>query len=80
MNASVNTSVAEFLTIAADQAKGNNGNLTLLLFNATLGAIVIDPSITDISVLSPAIGNLFADDVFSIPQACAYPISGMWTE
>lgn len=77
MNASDNTSVAEFLTIAADQAKDNNGNLTLLLFNATLGAIIIDPSITDISVLSPAIGNLFADDVFSIPQACAYPISGM---
>lgn len=80
MNASVNTSVAEFLTIAADQAYGNYGNLTLILLNATLGVIIIDPSITNISVLSPAIGDLFAEDVFSIPQACAYPISGMKDE
>ena len=77
MNVSVNASVADFLTIAADQAHNNYGNLTLILLNATLGVIVIDPSITDISVLSPAIGDLFAEDVFSIPQACTYPISGM---
>ena len=80
MNASVNASVAESLTIAADQAYGNYGNLTLLWFNATLGAIVIDPSTTNVSVLSPAFGDLFAPDVFSIPQACAYPISGMRNE
>lgn len=80
MNASVNTSVADFIQIAADQAYGNYGNMTLLLFNATLGAVVIDPSITNVSVLSPAIGDLFAEDVFSIPQACAYPISGMIDE
>lgn len=78
MNTSVNTTVADFLTIAAHQAQGNYGNLTLLWFNATLGAIVIDPSITDVSILSPAIGGLFAEDVFSIPQACAYPISGQY--
>lgn len=78
MNASVNTSVADFLTIAADQVHGNYGNLTLVLLNATLGVIVIDPSITDLSVLSPAIGDLFDEDVFSIPQACAYPISGQY--
>ncbi|CAD6584530.1 MAG: hypothetical protein ASARMPRED_001787 [Alectoria sarmentosa] len=78
MNASVNASVAESLTIAADQAYGNYGNLTLLWFNATLGVIVIDPSTTNVSVLSPAFGDLFAPDVFSIPQACAYPISGQY--
>lgn len=77
MNSSVNTSIADFLNIAADQAQGNYGNMTLLFFNATLGVIVIDPSITEVSVLSPAIGNVFAEDIFSIPQACAYPISGM---
>ena len=85
MNASVNTSaaapgnasVAEFLTMAAHQAHGNYGNLTLLWFNATVGAIFIDPSITNVSVLNPAIGDLFAPDIFSVPQACAYPISGM---
>ena len=77
MNASVNISVAEYLQIAADQAHGNNGNMTLVLFNATLGAIVLDPSLTKVPVISPAIGDLFGEDVFSIPQACAYPISGM---
>ena len=77
MNASINTSVAEYLTVAANQAHGNLGNLTLLVFNATLGVIALDPSITDVSILSPAIGDLFSEDVFSIPQACAYPISGM---
>ena len=69
MNASVNTSVADFLAIAADQAKGIYGILTLLWFNAALGAIVIDPNITDVSVLSPAIRGLFADDIFSTPRA-----------
>lgn len=77
MNASLNTSVADYLTIAAHQSYGNYGNMTVLLFNATLGAIVLDPSLTNVSVLSPAIGDLFGEDVFSIPQACAYPISGM---
>ena len=76
MNASINNSVADYLTIAAHQAHGNYGNLTLLLDNATRGVIVIDPSVTNVSILSPAIGELFADNVFSIPQACAYPISG----
>ena len=77
MNASVNATVAEILQEAADQAHGNFGNLTLLLFNATLGVIPLDPSVTNIGVLSPAIGDLFSEDVFSIPQACAFPISGM---
>lgn len=77
MNASLITSVADYLTIAAHQSYGNYGNMTVLLFNATLGAIVLDPSLTNVSVLGPAIGDLFGDDVFSIPQACAYPISGM---
>ncbi len=76
MNASINSSVADFLTIAADKVQGNYGNITLLVLNATLGVIVVDPSVTDVSVLSPAIGDFFAQDVFSIPQACAYPISG----
>ena len=80
MNASVNASVADFLTIAADQAIGSYGNLTFLMFNATLGVIVLDPSITDISVLTPVIGAYFDQDIFSIPQACAYPISGMRDE
>ena len=79
MNVS-NTSVADYLTVAAHQAHGNYGNITLLMFNATLGVIVLDPSATDVSVLSPAIGSLFAENVFSIPQACAFPISGMETE
>ena len=77
MNASTNTSVADYLTVAASQAHGNFGNLTLLVFNATLGVIALDPSITNVSILSPAIGDLFSEDVFSIPQECAYPISGM---
>lgn len=41
------------------------------------GLIVIDHSITDDSIPSPAIRGLFAQNIFSIPQACAYPISGM---
>ncbi len=76
MNASTNTSVADFLTIQADKVQGNYGNITFLVFNATLGAIIVDPSVTDVSVLSPAIGDFFDQDMFSIPQACAYPISG----
>ena len=80
MNASFNTSVADFLKVAAKQAHGNYGNLTLVSFNETFGVITIDPSVTKLRVLSPAIGDLFADDVFSIPQACAYPISGMRVE
>ena len=76
MNSSVNTSVANFLTIKANQEHGNFGNLTFLPFNAALGVIVINPNVTNVSVLSPAIGDLFAEDIFSIPQACAYPISG----
>ena len=76
MNASTKTSVADYLTVATDQAHGNYGDLTLLLLNATLGLIVIDPSITDVSVVSPAFGDHFADDVLNIPRACAYPISG----
>ena len=76
MNASVNTSVANFLRAAADLAHGKYENMTLIPFNATLGFIAIDPSVTKVEVLSPAIGDLFAERVFSIPQACAYPISG----
>ena len=76
MNASVNTSVANFVRAAADQAHGNFQNMTLISFNATLGFIAIDPSDTKLEILSPAIGGLFAEGVFSIPQACAYPISG----
>ena len=30
----------------------------------------------NVSVISPAVGDLFAKDVFSISQACAYPMSG----
>ena len=77
MNTSVNTSVADYLAVAANHAHGNYGNLTLLMFNATLGVLAIDPSITNISILSPAIGDLFSEDIFSVPQACTYPISGM---
>ena len=77
MNASINSTIADYLTVAANQAHGNNGNLTLLVFNATLGVITLDPSITNVSILRPAIGDLFSEDVFSIPQACTYPISGM---
>ena len=80
MISSTNNSVADFLTLAAHQQHGSFGNLTLLTFNATLGAIILDPSVTNVSVLSPAIGDLFAEDVFSIPQACAFPISGMADE
>ena len=76
MNASVNTSVANFVKVAANQAQNNYGNMTVVLFNATLGVIAIDPSVTKVEILSPAIGDLFAEGVFSIPQACAYPISG----
>ena len=46
MNASIKTNVADYLTVAADQAHGNYGNLTLLLLYATLGVVVIYPSIT----------------------------------
>ena len=76
MNASVNTTVANFVRAAVDQAHGKYDNLTLIPFNATLGFIAIDPSATRVDILSPAIGDLFAEGVFSIPQACAYPISG----
>ena len=76
MNASLNTSVADFLMTAADQAYGNYGNMTLVWLNSTLGAIIIDPVVTNIGVINPAIGDLFAENIFSIPQACAYPISG----
>ena len=76
MNASLNTSVADFLMTAADQVHGNYGNMTLVSLNSTLGAIIIDPDVTNVSVLNPVIGNLFAENIFSIPQACAYPISG----
>ena len=73
MNASLNTSVADFLRKAADY---NYGNMTLVLLDSTLGAIIIDPDFTNVGVLKPAIGSLFAENIFSIPQACAYPISG----
>ena len=76
MNASFNTSVANFVRAVADQAPGTYENMTLLSFNATLGFIAIDPRVTNVDVLSPAIGHFFAEDIFSIPQACAYPISG----
>ena len=76
MNASVNISVANFVQVAANQAQNNHENMTLLWFNATLGVIPINPSVTKVEVLRPAIGDLFAEGVFSIPQACAYPISG----
>ena len=76
MNSSVNTSVANFLTTKANQEHGNFGDLTFLSFNAALGVIVINPNVTNVSVLGPAIGDLFAEGIFSIPQACAYPISG----
>ena len=73
MDASLNTSVADFLRKAADY---NYGNMTLVLLDPTLGAIIIDPDLTNVGVLKPAIGSLFAENIFSIPQACAYPISG----
>ena len=76
MNASVNASVANFVKVAADQAQGNHVNMTLIWLNETLGVIAIDPSVTKVDVLRPAIGDLFAEEIFSIPQACAYPISG----
>ena len=76
MNDSVNTSVANFVRAALDQAHGNHENMTPIPFNPTLGFIAIDPSVTKVEVLSPAIGHFFAEGVFSIPQACAYPISG----
>ena len=76
MNASLNTSVADFLKTAADQVHGNYGNMTLVWLNSTLGAIIIDPDVTNIGVINPAVGDLFAENIFSIPQACAFPISG----
>ena len=76
MNASLNASVADFLMTAAKQVYGNYGNMTLVWLNSTLGAVFIDPVDTDIGVLNPVIGDLFAEKIFSIPQACAYPISG----
>ena len=76
MNSSLNASVADFLMTAANQVHGNYGNMTLVWLNSTLGAVIIDPVDTDIGVLNPAIGDLFAENIFSIPQACAYPISG----
>ena len=76
MNASIKPNVADYLTVAADQAHGIYGNLTLLLLNATLGVVVIYPSITNVSIISPAVGDLFARDVFNISQACAYPMIG----
>lgn len=78
MNASLNTSVADFLMTAADQVHGNYGNMTLVWLNSTLGALIIDPDVTNIGLLNPAIGDLFAENIFSIPQACAYPISGQY--
>lgn len=76
MNASIKPNVADYLTVAADQAHGNYGNLTLKLLNATLGVVVVYPSTTNVSIISPAVGDLFARDVFNISQACAYPMSG----
>ena len=76
MDVSLNTSVADFVMTAADQVHGNYGNMTLVWLNSTLGALIIDPDVTNIGVLNPAIGDLFAENIFSIPQACAYPISG----
>ena len=80
MNASLdatNPSVADFPIVAADPASSNHGNLTLLLCNASPGVIVIDPSFTSVSIASPAVRNLFAENITSIPQACACPMSGV---
>ena len=76
MNDSVNTSVANFVRAALDQAHGNYETMIPIPFNSTLGFIAIDPSVTNVKILSPAIGQLFSEGVFSIPQTCAYPISG----
>jgi len=55
----MNTStVAEFLSKAADQASGDYGDLTYIWFNATLEVLTIDPTITHMtSSLVPFSGS-----------------------
>ena len=76
MNESANASLAEILQGAANQANHTYGNLSLVIFNATLAAIVVDPGAVDFDTIAPVVGEFFAEGVFTVPQQCIYPISG----
>ena len=76
MNESANASLAEILQGAANQANHTYGNLSLVIFNATLAALVVDPGAVDFDAIAPVVGEFFAEGVFTVPQVCIYPISG----
>jgi len=79
MNASAVASVAESLSLVAEQDDGDYGDLTYILFNATLGVLIIDPTITNIDVLSSSVlGDLLSRKNFVVGQLCTFPISGAY--
>ena len=78
MDNGVNSSVVEFLEQAVNEYHNNVGNFTFLHFNKSFGVIAIDPNIMLLPILEPSIGYMFSSEVFSVPQACVYPISGSY--
>ena len=78
MNASSKTSVADYLTVAADQAHGNYGKLISLIIECDARRNSHRPKVIKRSViLAQHLVIFFPANVrFSIPQACAYPMSG----
>ena len=76
MNESANASLAELLQEAANQANHTYGNLSLVIFNATLAALLVHSGAVNFDAVAPVVGEFFAEGVFTVPQQCIYPISG----
>lgn len=76
MNESANASLAELLQEAANQANHSYGNLSLVVFNATLAALLVRSGAVNFDAVAPVVGEFFAEGAFTVPQQCIYPISG----
>ena len=76
MNESANASVAELLQEAAHQANHTYANLSLVISNATLAALLLHPGVVKFDGIAPVVGEFFAEGMFTVPQECIYPISG----
>ena len=76
MNESANASLADLLQEAANQANHTYGNLSLVIFNATLAALLVHSGAANFDAVAPVVGKFFAEGTFTVPQQCIYPISG----
>ena len=79
MKSSANATLVELIIQAMDQAAeqphSQFGDMGLVQLEPTFGFLPVNPSLSNTSILAPAIGQFFLEPTFALPQVRAYAIS-----